>query len=366
MGVLLLVVGLFVLKFKSFEYLKPKAIQTESNLYIGGSELSVEQEQKKSIRNGSTRALENRKKSYIKSCPDPELVGTSKYYGPGNFIDQLRQSNSKYSQLIYAIVFAVKDRSIDLLMKLYDKDKSDRLVIWNLSIACVEDTNVEYCNENLLNELSKYEANNSAYWLNIAALKIKRKDENGVLEAFNNVIASPVYNDYWTETFDAYEQTFPVEAPEMLKSVSALGFVSTLPYNYLLPTRAYCREVAKSRADIAQLCIDIGEKIEINGKNYIVNRFGLLIQKDVFEKLGDELALESIKRRIKKLQSSISQFASREVENLTMYDESLANDWYQSLKINGEQAAYEHSYNEAVRLSMNPDYNPCPTNKIEL
>ena len=154
-----------------------------------------------------------------------------------------------------------------------------------------------------------------------------------------------------------------VEMDELTRQISAIGYSAALVLPNFKTLLNFCRENSTQRADIANACLTMGTRQFLSGENLIEQHIGLETQKLVYEQQNN---LEEAKK-VETLTQEFRKATARLVNshNLVLHDKSLNKYWWENILLYGETKALQLTYAEAVRLSSDPNYDPCPNGKIE-
>lgn len=308
------------------------------------------------------------KTSVVKQCDaklftidDPELE--EKFSDTDKILETLQNNANVNSQLAFSILdfnksSIQKEESMKLLERILEQDQANKLAQFLYFSKCSLAPKLSKCSINSSNEIT-LDSDNGALWLQIANVEAAKANLEGFTTALENTISAPTFNEYWAETIQLFDQAFLENGynHKTSRMINAVGFSSALASG-ISELTMYCKKLASKRADIAQLCADAGGIIKSQAKTSFLELTGYSLQITALEALGEvdqAISLRKEKREIYPL--SEHQIA---VSNLLLFDEELIDYWFEKLKIHGEKKANLLLIDEAIRLSSNPNYNPCP------
>jgi len=354
-----------------------KQMVDESVNFPASNKAALQDSKGKSAPAGITDTKEevNQESDYILDCSGdfPNNISESdlkKYSDPDYFDDAFKGNKELSSQIAYAlstnsVIGKIDEGQIDqvdpvvLLGQLVNEQPYKSLVHYFLVSKCNEQSDSPRCDDSVISEAISNDPNNGALWFQIAAKEARKNNLEGLILALEQLISAPNYNEYWAETIEIFDRALQSnglvkDGPRMIMAIGYAAAVSLGPIQELFKA---CREHSTNRADIAQLCIDAGQKVSTHAKTILNQALGYSLQEQVFKAIND--SENEVKMR--KLKISIYRVpkASIRINKLLIFDEELGRYWFTQLKLFGERKFFQLAYDEAVRLSSNPDYNPC-------
>ena len=307
---------------------------------------------------------------YVVACEyqfDEEVFELRKFGPLISDEDELNQrwkdSDDSFAHLAYFLSTIEADSDIGSENILSSISKTDslggkKLLAQSFAKECGTNKDISTCLNTSEDLISKYDSSNGASWFSLASLHSKIGDKEKVIVALNNIISSPEYNDYWGEMVETYDKAYSsiglVE--KQARVFAAIGMAAAKVLPSVSPLFKFCKEQSKNRADIAQLCIDAGRRIESGSKISVGQAIGFALQKTVYDALGLKNESDRVEIELLKSRTSINWYS---IEPLMYKDEELFGYWYHSMLQLGEIEAQRLVYLEAVRKSKDPNYDPC-------
>ena len=308
------------------------------------------------------------KTSIVKQC-DAKLLAIDlpelkeKFSDTDQIVETLKNNSNPNSQLAFSILdfsksSTQKEESMKLLEEILEREPDNKLAQFLYFSKCSLAPKLSKCPINSANEVT-LDSDNGALWLQIANVEAAKANLEGFTTALENTISAPTFNEYWAETIQLFDHAFLENGytHKTSRMMNAVGFSSALASGISELTK-YCKNLSSNRADIAQLCADAGSIIKSQAKTSFLELTGYSLQITALEALGEidqATALRKEKREIYPLSEH-----QIDVSNLLLFDEELIDYWFENLKVHGEKKANLLLIDEAIRLSANPDYNPCP------
>lgn len=239
------------------------------------------------------------------------------------------------------------------------------LLHYTLVAQCAGDSDLDRCPSNIFENATKQVSDNGALWLLIANHAASIEDEQQVYAALEQLIAAPNYDEYWSDIAMLFEQAFSrIENSNRSMTIwSSVTLSNVMNLPDYAPLLNYCGAQSPQRADIAQLCLDSGLKQLHSSKSILSRAIAASQSLKIYELYGDQensAAIKKIRKHIRDIPES-NQLS----QNLMFHDEQLLEYWFQSNLQFGELEAGKRVTEEAIRLSSDPNYNPCSAGKIQ-
>lgn len=112
-----------------------------------------------------------------------------------------------------------------------------------------------------------------------------------------------------------------------------------------------------NKPNILEACLITGQRLAKSNFIYLSKLIGLGIQENIYQKFNDD------KQKMLITQAKNDLEATHELSNraimLIIRNKQLTSKWLQELNKNGEIKANEYAISEAIRISNDPDINPC-------
>lgn len=282
--------------------------------------------------------------------------------------NQLNQVPSIDTNLALAMLLYPPD-SVDYLNRVLEVDPHNELALMFGLKTCTQ--NSEFCATELFEAAQSSLSSNGYYWLLVAHLRLHEGEEFRALEAIRQAAYASTFDEYYAETIDLFGRTMPLEydlddeysqlsyIPEdAIRFITGIGYAAAQSIPSYTNLTNYCREQGEERADVADACNRLGVQMSENGKVLVTNAIGYVLRERFHEINGDESALELVVREKENMQPDNDLL--NKATTLAFLDSNLLSFWHEGLRVAGEKAAMDLIIEEAVRLSANPDYNPCP------
>lgn len=282
--------------------------------------------------------------------------------------NQFNQVSSIDTNLVLAML-QYPPHSISYLNKVLEQDPNNELALMFGLKTCAQ--NSEFCATELLEAAQSRLSSNGYYWLLLAQLRLHEGEELRALEAISQAAYASTFNEYYAETIDLFSRTIPMEhylddqnlqlsyiSEESIRFISGIGYAAAQSIPSYTNLTNFCREQGEERADIADACNRLGVQMSENGKVLLTNAIGYVLRERFHEFNGDELALELVLREKENVEPDNDLL--NKATTLAFLDSNLLSFWQEGLRVAGEKAAMYLLIDEAIRLSADPAYNPCP------
>jgi len=225
---------------------------------------------------------------------------------------------------------------------------------------------------------------NGYIWSQIASLHLKNGDADATFKAVHQAAYAPVYDNYSIRKAATVIEAFPLSTVrDLLYAVMGdnvdISLLTEISDEQL--TRMFVMsEISESsgREDIywtqaasicgtsddgiADVCTDLEKRATQNESlsDYVLEEDGYQIR--------DGIPLDEDSRSEQDQIKFEQQFLgiSAKVKTLMVYEPALIDMQWESWLQQGQRQGMLEVVNEAIRLSSDPDYNPCPTNEDSL
>ncbi len=299
---------------------------------------------------------------YIYNCSDSPLENADmddkklEY-----FLSELAQSNNQEQRLIHILFQQNNDISAryDALLAYNDEFPSQPYVMMGLIGFC--SSGEVNCQADILSQAATADKDNGALWLTLANYYLSIGDiENGE-QALNQVVSSIAFHDYIYDKVQLFMQ-IAKGADSMSFQERALIAIGHLAAEslWLSHVAQYCQGKLANVDPDGQLCFDVGTVLESQGSNALVNLIGINFQLQQFEETENNTEKALLEQRKNNMLTLSGSDQVWQAEILKLYDEKLFNHWLANAVNYGEHKAQQLLVAEAIELSKNEYYNPCP------
>ncbi|WP_460312105.1 hypothetical protein [Aliiglaciecola aliphaticivorans] len=270
-------------------------------------------------------------------------------------------SPSMDKQLAYAFFSDVSEQNtrLDKLLSFNQTFPGNPLALEQLLGLCTEVKSHQGCNQQLVDQAISAGGDNGGMWFAIANFYASRNATDLVKNSLRQVNTSPLFKESFAEYIRLYTDSLQGRPNENFtqNALSAFAAAASQPSFYNIISRL-CTEKPKQDEEFLQLCLSLGETMELQGKTNITQNIGMAYQEVVYELEGNDLALDELAlRREQHFENSIVLF--NKATNLALFDQRLFRSWLDNLSNLGEQAAANLLVEEAIELSKNRYYKPC-------
>ena len=286
-------------------------------------------------------------------------------YDPLTISKRLQNGSSYSSQITHILDASAKTQNetknnIALLQALLNGTNDDKFTNYLILGNCSNEKYRDTCSHQFMQEILNSDPNNAALWLTHSIIEAKNGNPSAAINSLEQALSAPNYNSYWAKTIEVSNQGLQEvgmdnQSARVVYSIGLAAAQALAPWQFLFKL---CEQESKRREDIVHLCLDVGKKIAFQNKTQLEYAIGLSLQKKSYEILNDNENAERI-AEIKKNNASSTPYMI-EAFDLMLFDQELLNYWLEQLKVFGEIEAEKRLVEEAIRLSSDPDYNPCP------
>ncbi|PKF56650.1 hypothetical protein CW748_09215 [Alteromonadales bacterium alter-6D02] len=313
--------------------------------------------------------VEGQEEHYIVECePEllPELLPETKQEGQirQSYVQSLSSSSLPSKQLAYAL-FSVPpdDKSrLDLLSSFNGRFPHNSIVLMEMINLCTASLTHPACNQTLLENATDIDGNNGALWYQIANYHAASGNELATLNAMREVTKSTHFNERFFSDIEVYMQALKGSGVgnHISNRSTAIGINAAKPMNVSAIVK-FCRQKESYDDITANLCLELGQLLEVQAKTLFNSHIGIALQDFVHLAEHNEDALKDNKHKKDKLRKEAFTKQFDKAMTLTWLDENLY--WY-LVKVRerfGEKEAANLLVKEAISRSQREDYDPCPT-----
>lgn len=279
------------------------------------------------------------------------------------FLASLGTSSDPNKQLVHALFYGKFENNnrIEPLAAFHRKFPDNPDVLRHLLGQCERQPEHNACGESLLKQVIKHHGSNGAYWLQIANYYAKQGKTDAILEALRNAINAPYFDEDYFDSIRLFLEASEgeLEQPFAVRATTAWGYQAAEPL-YVGQVLAYCFTHNKQAAQGTNLCLDLAETLQSRSK-IILNR-NIASALTHRSKLLNEDEENALKDKVEWEQKHVDLLSDDyfHAANLSFFDSTLFYQHLEILEQVGEEQAINFLTNEAITLSKNPYYNPCP------
>ncbi len=279
-------------------------------------------------------------------------------------IQYLKNSDLESDKLLYALShFKNKsETNLNLLKQFTEQYPLNQYGQYSFINSCSESPESEQCKKMDNPNLHQVASNNGAIWLSIAIYRMQKMQHQGVIEALQNSLQTPIFDSFYGKHIMLYNEASLASgnSNNSIAKIAAMGDAAATVFPYYGALLAFCKEQDINNTQITELCLNVGEAMTTKGTSLLLNGLGNGIQKSIYQQQGQQQAGKQLDKEKQQLQIHHNNNLFSQTVGLMMYDEILADFWFDAVIQSGELNASKMVVEEAIRLSKNPDYAPCP------
>ncbi|MBM7073712.1 hypothetical protein JQC92_17010 [Shewanella sp. 202IG2-18] len=260
------------------------------------------------------------------------------------------------SQLAYALTRESKDKNI-LLEQLSSEYPHNQLVKYTLLSACL--ITPDECDSVPEAFLTPTQEQNGAIWLMAAMSALHKNNEKLALIYLNEASKAPIYEDYWGQYLALFDIALEQAGMDydLKRHVAAFGFGAALVIPSFTSLMKFCKNTDVDNHLLISQCKNIGKQMTTGKVKLLSAYIGLALQEVAYSKLGEDKLLSEISQIRDKMSTENQQFGLASLQMMT--SRKRTHDWMQKLIEIGEVEANHYSINEAIKLSQDPNFDPC-------
>ncbi len=339
---------------------------TESNHY---SDLGVKQ--KTEEKDTQQKTLD---RNHISECDNPanpnDLI-SNKYFdekmteltnNTEKLSQVLEQLETMESQVAHALITGSEDEKSmsDKFKALNNQYPENKLLSYDLLSSCLLADSL--CERSVIDNGLALDNQNGAVWFLSALYELHNNNIEQAKEALLEASSAPTYDEYWGEHFSLFELALSQTGAgnELPAQIASLNYVGSIPLPSFGVLVDFCKNTDLTRADLLDACLRMGVRLTNAKGTMISHLIGLALQKDVFKKYNDDAQVSRISNEKKGFDRTMS--LSLKANNLVWQSSQRTSEWIQQIKDFGDVRASEYIVDEAIRLSSDPNFDPCEVN----
>ncbi len=363
-GALLLLITIIIyFLFQNSQSIDDKVSQekTEDNI---SSRIKTSLDKKIQIEEGIVSKLSNennKTEDYIVKCEWKDLnteENKQKWKNSRlNVFEYLKQSKLENDKLLYALdSFNKKNKSNLLLLSEFIKEYPyNSFGQYSFLNQCLEQSDNPLCLNADSPEIQTLAEDNGYIWVNLALLRNARNQKEPALKALKKSLDSLIINTYQREYMKLYYEASLAagEENDLFTRSNAFDFSVTIPEPGFSALSQFCKVEPLNTQIKINLCFEVTKAMATRGDTLILRSLG----RDIHKRFKPELKKNKSELKGKVYSKEMLQFLK--ASNLMLHDAILDEYWFDAVIKHGEIQAQKMTIEEAIRLSKNPNYNPC-------
>ncbi|MCL1077508.1 hypothetical protein D5R81_04375 [Parashewanella spongiae] len=269
------------------------------------------------------------------------------------FVEALKQSTKLESEIAHALI----NNSVTELQSLQEQNPNNKFISYNLISACL--TAKAECEARLFADARSLDEQNGAVWFLSALNELKNSNTEKFTEFLIEASNAPIYEEYWRDYFSLFESAYSHvgvgNSPQT--QIATLGYIAAFSLPAYKPLVDFCESIELERLEVLDACSNIGQRFTSNSSNILSSYIGLAIQQKVAERYNDDKRLVQIEHTKHEYDKMMG--LSGKAMSLTLQSRKRTSEWLQQYKSLGEFASTQYVIEEAIKLSADPDFDPC-------
>ena len=253
------------------------------------------------------------------------------------------------------------EASVAVAMRALEKAPNDRLILWNLLNSCAQFPQAPDCSGTAIEDRAiAVDGGNGQLWARVSALRLKRGDTSGALDALKRANAAPRFSDYRMEHIELFERGLAAvgNPPYRERIIQAIGMEAAM-VSLEVSTAAQCYRLGADSIEWRQQCLRYGERLEKEGQDMLPILTGQDLQLSMHSKSGDKDLQATIQARQTLSLDAFREPVSKDGEILLMNDDQVLATYVSNLAVYGESGANALLHEDVERLKDQAGYDPC-------
>ena len=274
-------------------------------------------------------------------------------------MEQNGSFESRLTSLLSGSTLSLEQQLVQL-RELSKEHPENKLASYDFLSFCT--TQANSCDSSEITRSAALDYQNGAVWMLVASYELANSSPERAEAAMLEAAHAPLYNEYWAEHFSIFESAFAQAGlnDDQLKLIGTIGYGALIPLPNFKPLVTYCENAGPDEADKLDICLILGRRMMESQSTIVGYLIGLSIQEKVQSKYGREGKLPELANLRKEFEILYKQIGK--AMDLFWRNQRRLTDWQNKHKAHGEVEAYRFAVGEAIRLSSDPDFDPCETN----
>jgi len=280
-------------------------------------------------------------------------------------IAQFAHVNTLEAQLSYTLGAKLQDieHRFDSLLDFNQQFPDNPIALALLIESCASIKQPQRCDNVLIDQAIAIHQDNGQFWLSLAALYLKRQQQDLALAALVNVEQASYFEDYRIQVI--------LNHLNALEAVEGLN-TSTITFGALShgiekprisrPIINFCANSATKDTSVTQLCLSVGQQLEQQSQSFEQRYAGQKLQMQYWQEIGDVEQELVVKSRQKVLRSDRRPKNEKRLEKafvLALLNRNLLRGWLENIQGVGESEARQRLIVRAQQYSATHGEQAC-------
>lgn len=275
--------------------------------------------------------------NYIAVCEEPtEPEDVVLANDSERLLPLLKQNIDMESDISIVLISKGKDEKelLNSLKTLNDKYPESKLISYDLLSHCT--SLEEPCDRSIIESGISLDYQNGAIWLLAALYEIKNNKFIAAINALEEAVNAPFYEEYWGEHITVLESALlkAGAGDDLPAKIASVKYASAVPLPNFGILAKFCSNINLNNEEIMLSCLSAGEKLAQGESTLLTHLIGLAIQRYSLEKLNMKDQLTQVLNESKMLVKVID--LSNKARTLTLQSRERTIDWLQVIKDSGE------------------------------
>ena len=207
---------------------------------------------------------------------------------------------------------------------------------------------------------------NAAVWANVALMRLRAGEDAEALRALEQAAAAPYLDSFIVAEAMMYDRALAAATDISSRDRFSLAWVWAIS----LPdgTSSFgqrCHDLAVDSIPWREACLGFHEQLFHRGKGYLQRMIALAVQAKMHEYSANHAGVKRVEAERALLQAHLDSNRLQLLDKIVVRDEAMMRTYAEVFRNKGEMAALDYVEEELLRLSADPEYDPCRTNGEE-
>ncbi|RLV60154.1 hypothetical protein D5018_08450 [Parashewanella curva] len=251
-----------------------------------------------------------------------------------------------------------QQETIEKLRALIKDSPDNKYLNYQLLSMCVIDKEHQ-CSTSVIDFSIENDKQNAAVWILKAQYELNNNHSKKLEEAIIEAANAALIDTYWGESYGVFDSAIEqVGVPNSLQSkMAAIGMVAALPMSPYHKLIQYCKNLKLSQAEMIESCLLLGKQLSYGKATLLENYMGYALQEHVHKRFNNTKRLDELKQEKQRLTETMNLF--QDATSYLFLSNNRTSEWMLKQKEVGELEAATYIVEEAIRLSADPNFDPC-------
>lgn len=309
------------------------------------------------------QADDNLSDDYIKDCNHVSFEQKQKQLDNKlkNYLKVIEHSDIHDDKLSYLLLNKSKGNTkrVERLKKLFNLMPTSPTIIKKILAECLRNSDDSLCNSAIYEQAETVAGKYASVLMQLAALRYQQEDFSKSKQLLRKAINRTTYNEPPYEFKALIDNNLLLHGNFTdIERLLLTAFRTNSSSNFSIMD--LCKNAINDDKEYVELCLSAGKLLGQTADTHINNIIGTSMQLNIYKKLAEQEKATRLQEEMEEKSALLQSQQFSKATMLAFHDEDLLRSWLFMIEQGTEQLAAEALIKEAILLSKNPDYDPCP------